>query len=98
MTIDTLNPCDAPLHPQAVHGLRLFNAGKYFEAHEALERLEAAFRQLPDDYREVILLARMVGLSHAEIGRQMERTPQAVRVMLHRALARLARLTRLPGR
>lgn len=29
--------CNAPLHPQAVEGLRLFNAGKYFEAHEALE-------------------------------------------------------------
>lgn len=29
--------CNAPLHPQAAEGLRLFNAGKYFEAHEALE-------------------------------------------------------------
>jgi len=29
--------CDSPLHPQAAEGLRLINAGKYFEAHEALE-------------------------------------------------------------
>jgi len=29
--------CDSPLHPQAAEGLRLFNAGEYFEAHEALE-------------------------------------------------------------
>ena len=29
--------CHAPLHPQAAEGLRLFNAGQYFEAHEALE-------------------------------------------------------------
>src|SRR5574342_446771 len=29
--------CNAPLHPQAPEGLRLFNAGEYFEAHEALE-------------------------------------------------------------
>ena len=29
--------CNAPLHPQAAEGLRLFNEGKYFEAHEALE-------------------------------------------------------------
>jgi len=29
--------CAAPLHPQAVHGLALFNQGEYFEAHEALE-------------------------------------------------------------
>ena len=37
MTIDTVNPCDTTLHPQAAEGLRLFNAGEYFEAHEALE-------------------------------------------------------------
>jgi len=37
MTESTNDPCNAPLHPQAAEGLRLFNAGKYFEAHEALE-------------------------------------------------------------
>ncbi len=37
MTTSETNPCNAPLHPQAVEGLRLFNAGEYFEAHEALE-------------------------------------------------------------
>jgi uncharacterized protein len=34
-SMDTL--CNAPLHPRAAEGLRLFNAGEYFEAHEALE-------------------------------------------------------------
>jgi putative PIN family toxin of toxin-antitoxin system len=29
--------CASALHPQAKEGLRLFNEGKYFEAHEALE-------------------------------------------------------------
>ena len=29
--------CTSPLHPRAAEGLRLFNAGDYFEAHEALE-------------------------------------------------------------
>ena len=37
MTELTNDPCSAPLHPQAAEGLRLFNAGEYFEAHEALE-------------------------------------------------------------
>jgi predicted metal-dependent hydrolase len=37
MTESTNDPCNAPLHPQAAEGLRLFNAGEYFEAHEALE-------------------------------------------------------------
>ena len=37
MTESRNDPCNAPLHPQAAEGLRLFNAGEYFEAHEALE-------------------------------------------------------------
>lgn len=34
---DPAHDCDSPLHPRAAEGIRLFNAGKYFEAHEALE-------------------------------------------------------------
>jgi predicted metal-dependent hydrolase len=34
---DPDDTCNAPLPPQAVEGFHLFNAGKYFEAHEALE-------------------------------------------------------------
>jgi len=37
MMTSTHDSCNAPIHPQAVEGLRFFNAGKYFEAHEALE-------------------------------------------------------------
>jgi len=37
MTESMSDLCSAPLHPHAAEGLRLFNAGKYFEAHEALE-------------------------------------------------------------
>ena len=33
---DPDDTCNAPLPPQAVEGFHLFNAGKYFEAHEAL--------------------------------------------------------------
>ena len=37
MTESMNDLCNSPLHRQAAEGLRLFNAGKYFEAHEALE-------------------------------------------------------------
>src|SRR5574342_1166911 len=37
MTVFDDDLCNAPLHPRAADGLRLFNAGEYFEAHEALE-------------------------------------------------------------
>lgn len=29
--------CSGPLHPEAARGIALFNAGQYWEAHEALE-------------------------------------------------------------
>jgi len=32
-----MDDCNAPLHPHAIEGIRLFNSGRYFEAHEALE-------------------------------------------------------------
>ena len=59
-------------------------------AREELQRLEAALQRLPEDHREVILLARVVGLSHDEIAVELGRTPSATRTLLSRALARLA--------
>ena len=59
---------------------------------EEMRRLEDAFEELPEDYRQVITLARIVGLPHAEIAAQMERSEAATRVLLYRALARLGRL------
>ena len=38
----------------------------------------------------MILLTRVAGLSHAEVAREMGRTPIATRTLLSRALARLA--------
>ena len=59
-------------------------------AREELQRLERAFRELPDDYRRVIVLSRVLGLGHEEVARAMDRTPVATRTLLSRALARLA--------
>jgi lipopolysaccharide biosynthesis regulator YciM len=50
--------CDAPLHPQAAEGLRLFNAGKYFEAHEALEDAwNAEKSKVRELYRGILQIA-----------------------------------------
>lgn len=57
---------------------------------EELERLEAAMDALPDEAREVIFQARIMGRSREEIARQSGRSPGAVRMQLHRALAQLA--------
>ena len=56
---------------------------------ELLERMEVAFAQLPEDDREVILLSRLAGLSHAEIAERRGATEGAVRTQLYRALGKL---------
>ena len=46
---------------------------------EAMERLESAFDRLPEDYREVIVLSRICGLSRAEVAASMQRSEASVR-------------------
>lgn len=55
-SIDDL--CNAPLHPRAADGIRLFNAGEYFEAHEALEDAwNAEPGMVRDLYRGILQIA-----------------------------------------
>jgi predicted metal-dependent hydrolase len=58
MTDSVNDLCNAPLHPQAEEGLRLFNAGEYFEAHEALENAWNAEKgQVRELYRGILQIA-----------------------------------------
>ena len=59
---------------------------------EEIERLEQAFDRMPEHYRQVVTLARIVRLSHAQIAEEMGRTEDSVRNLLPRALARLGTL------
>lgn len=58
--------------------------------HEAAARLEAAFSELPPVQREVVLLSRLAGMSHAEIAERIGKSELAVRTILSRALTRVA--------
>ncbi|HKI35529.1 MAG TPA: sigma-70 family RNA polymerase sigma factor [Gemmataceae bacterium] len=57
--------------------------------HEQDVLLAEVLARLPDDYREVIVLRNLEGLSHEEVARRMGRNPGAVRMLWVRALARL---------
>jgi RNA polymerase sigma-70 factor (ECF subfamily) len=57
---------------------------------EEMERIERAFDALPDDYRDVITLHRVAGLSIETVAERMERSEGATRMLLFRALGRLA--------
>jgi RNA polymerase sigma-70 factor, ECF subfamily len=61
---------------------------------DELRTVLRAVTGLPEDRRQVILLRFVDGLSSSEIGQVLDRSPGAVRVLLHRALRDLA--NRLP--
>jgi len=57
---------------------------------EALDRLEKALDRLKPEYREIIMLKKIEGLSHTEIAEKLGKNTGAVRMLLARAMAALA--------
>jgi RNA polymerase sigma-70 factor (ECF subfamily) len=58
-------------------------------AHEQAQRLRQALEHLPEDYRRVITLRYLEQYTFEEIGRLMERTPNAARLLWLRAIERI---------
>jgi RNA polymerase sigma-70 factor (ECF subfamily) len=56
---------------------------------EALDKLEQALDKLKPEYKRVIVLKRIEGLSHAEIAARLGKNTGAVRMLLARAMAAL---------
>ena len=59
-------------------------------AGEEIARIEKAFDALPDDYREVLIMSRIMSLTSAEIGERLGKSEEASRQLLFRARARLS--------
>lgn len=57
---------------------------------DRLELLEQALERLSDDHREVIMAMKIEGHSAREVGERMDRSENAVHLLLSRALKRLA--------
>jgi RNA polymerase sigma-70 factor, ECF subfamily len=72
-------------------GKRGTTPSRTLQREERLARLETALEKLLPDHREVILLARLQGLRILEVAQRMDRTPEAVRSLLRRALQELQR-------
>ena len=53
--------------------------------------LADALQDLPEDYREVIILRQLEGLSFPDVARRMSRTEDSVKNVWLRALSRLRR-------
>ena len=57
---------------------------------EEAERLSRAFQGLTPEHRGVLRRSQIDGARQADIAREMGRTPEAVRKLLARAMARLS--------
>jgi RNA polymerase sigma-70 factor (ECF subfamily) len=62
---------------------------KILRRNERLDRLEQALQTLPEDYREVVLLAFVHELPIKNIAEKIHRSPDAVSMLLLRALRKL---------
>jgi RNA polymerase sigma-70 factor (ECF subfamily) len=58
-------------------------------ANEQAEALAQALERLPEDYRRVITLRHLQGLSFDEIGNQMNRSANAAQLLWMRAIERM---------
>lgn len=77
------------MKPEDLPDLRGTPVAKAPEREERFERLLKALEELSDDHREVIILSRVRRLSGEEIASRMNRSPEAVYMLLLRALRRL---------
>ena len=58
--------------------------------HEELDKLEKAIDKLKPEYKEVIVLSKIEGLSNIDIGKKLGKKPHAVCMLLSRAITALA--------
>ena len=80
---------DAPLMPAAPASS---DPALALDRIDDARRVRRALDRLPEDRRHVLVLRFVEGLSAAEIGQVLGRSPGAVRVLQHRALRDLAAL------
>lgn len=57
---------------------------------EDFDRLEQAMDRIKPEYRKVIMLAKIEGLSHKDIGARLGKSPAAVAMLLSRAIVALS--------
>jgi len=65
---------------------------RIFRENESLGRFVELLARLPEDYRRVILLAKVEGLSTSEAAEHLGKSNEATSLLLHRAIKRLQTL------
>ena len=78
-----------PLGPEPVDSL---TPSRVFAEGERLQALIAKMDELPEQYREVLLLAKIEGLTTEEISERLQKPREAVSLLVFRAVRRLREL------
>ncbi len=66
---------------------------RLFAQEEAVQRLLARLELLPEDYRQAILMAKIEGLSTAEMAERLGKSREAVALLVYRAVKRFRALS-----
>lgn len=78
--------------PSSIECERSLTASDLVQKQELHDRLYQALKKLPEDYRTVLLMRQEQDLSFAEIGRQMQRSTDAARMLWGRAVVMLSKI------
>jgi RNA polymerase sigma-70 factor (ECF subfamily) len=79
----------SPLQIEKVVPASDASPSKKLRREDRFDRLEESLNRLSPDHRKALVLSRIHGLSVKEISRKMDRSPEAVKKLLARALAQL---------
>ncbi len=81
-------------NPQGPEPADTNTPSRLFAQKESVRKLLERLNALPEDYRQVILLAKVEGLSTGEMAERLGKSREAVSLLLHRAIQRFRQLER----
>ncbi len=79
-------------NPQGPEPVDSLTPSRVFAREEGLKMLLRKMDELPEQYREVLLLAKIEGLTTEEISKRLEKPREAVPLLVFRAVRRLREL------
>jgi RNA polymerase sigma-70 factor (ECF subfamily) len=85
-------PFRSPSNPQGPEPADTKTPSRLFAQQEAVERLLDRLGAMPEDYRQAILMAKIEGLSTAEMAERLGKSREAVALLVYRAVKRFRAL------
>jgi RNA polymerase sigma-70 factor (ECF subfamily) len=90
-------PFRSPSNPLGPEPLDTRTPSRLLAQQEAVARLLARLNALPEEYRRAILMAKIEGLSTAEMAEQLGKSREAVALLVYRAVKRFRTICEAAG-